>query len=55
MPNKKSTSTNGHSISDSKVTRLNFSSAKNDYKTHDRAAIFIEELKDSNQRIHSNK
>lgn len=55
MSNRKSASTKDHSTSETRISRLSLSDAKNNSKTHDRPAIFIEESKDRGQHIHSIK
>lgn len=49
MANWKATNTNDHTKLEIKETKLNSKDVKNNKATHDRPAIFIEELKDQNQ------
>ena len=49
MANWKATNTNDHIKLEIKETKLNSKDVKNNEATHDRPAIFIEELKDQNQ------
>ncbi len=53
MNDRKSTSTNGHTISDFKDARLSSRDTKNNKDAHDRPAIFIENTKSQYNR--SNK
>lgn len=49
MANRKATNTNDLKKLEIKETKLNSKNAKNNKATHDRPAIFIEELKDQGQ------
>lgn len=55
MDNWKATNSNDHTKLDIKETKLNSKDVKNNKTTHDRPAIFIEELKDQDQFNRSTK